>query len=155
MKTANLTGKILNGLWNVLVGSRTRHAAMLLSHSYWYIFISCAGFPSQQKESPLVREFGFRNPRSFARGIRKPETFCLWNPESWTLESGISLKIGVRNPSPPSETGIQCVESGIHGVESGMQGNLGFLYMGRKKTHKKGMDNNFHWRWLVLAFHIT
>ena len=55
----------------------------------------------------------------------------LWNVlvGSWTLESGISLTIGVQNPSPPAETGIQCVESGIHGVESGMQDNLGFLYM--------------------------
>ena len=45
---------------------------------------------------------GFLNPRSFARGFRNPEKFCLWNPESWTLEFGISLTIGVRNPSPTS-----------------------------------------------------
>ena len=31
------------------------------------------------EKSPHVRESGFRNP-----GI-----FCLWNPESWALESGI------------------------------------------------------------------
>ena len=34
---------------------------------------------SEQNLSPHVRESGFRNP-----GI-----FCLWNPESWALESGI------------------------------------------------------------------
>ena len=39
--------------------------------------------------SPHVRESGFRNPR----------IFCLWNPESWALESGILLKIGIRNPT--------------------------------------------------------
>ena len=46
--------------------------------------------------SPHVRESGFRNP-----GI-----FCSWNPESWALESGIQhqesgilLKIGIRNPT--------------------------------------------------------
>ena len=46
--------------------------------------------------SPHVREFGFQNPGKF----------CLWNPESWTLESGIQLKesgipinTGIQNPS--------------------------------------------------------
>ena len=46
--------------------------------------------------SPHVRESGFRNP-----GV-----FCLWNPESWALESGIQhkesgilLKIGIQNPT--------------------------------------------------------
>ena len=34
---------------------------------------------SHSHVSPHVRESGFRNP-----GI-----FCLWNPESWALESGI------------------------------------------------------------------
>ena len=50
---------------------------------------------------PLVRESG-----SFACGIRNPGKLCLWNLESWTLESGIQLKesgiplrIGIRNPS--------------------------------------------------------
>ena len=36
-------------------------------------------FLSIVNKSPHVRESGFRNP-----GI-----FCLWNPESWALESGI------------------------------------------------------------------
>ena len=34
------------------------------------------------KASALVRESGFWNPWNF----------CLWNPESWALESGIQLK---------------------------------------------------------------
>ena len=45
--------------------------------------------------SPHVRESGFRNP----------ENDCLWNPESWALESrtelkdsGMPLMIGIRNP---------------------------------------------------------
>ena len=40
----------------------------------------------------------------------KPTNFCFWNPESWTLESGIQLKdsgillaIGVRNTIPLTE----------------------------------------------------
>ena len=61
-----------------------------------------------------VRESGFRNPREvFACGIRNPETFCLWNPQPWVLESGIQLKesgilltIKIQNPSSTSkETG--------------------------------------------------
>ena len=46
--------------------------------------------------SPHVRDSGFRNPGNV----------CLWNPESWVLESGIQLKvsgipltIGIQNPS--------------------------------------------------------
>ena len=45
--------------------------------------------------------------------------FLLWNPESWALESGIQLKesgisllIGIQNPSSSDK------ESEIHGVES-------------------------------------
>ena len=60
----------------------------------------CRCFARLQREtsrkSPHVRESGFRNP-----GI-----FCFWNPESWALESGIQhcesgilLKIGIRNPT--------------------------------------------------------
>ena len=46
--------------------------------------------------SPHAMEFGFRNAVNF----------CLWNPESWALESGIQLKesaitltIAFQNPS--------------------------------------------------------
>ena len=38
--------------------------------------------------------------------FRNPEKFCLWNPESWALESGIQLResgipltIEIQNPS--------------------------------------------------------
>ena len=43
----------------------------------------------ETKNSPHVKESGFRNPRNF----------CIWNPESWKfllLESGI-LGLGIRN----------------------------------------------------------
>ena len=61
------------------------------------------------------------NPNS---GI--PGNFCLWNPKSWSVESGIQLKesgipltIGTRNPSSTDKTGVQYLKSGlIHGVES-------------------------------------
>ena len=62
---------------------------------------------------------GIREVLLVGSGIRDKK-FCLWNPESLALESGISLTIGVRNLRPPSETGIQCLESGIHDVESGI-----------------------------------
>ena len=42
--------------------------------------------------------------------------FCLWDPESGTLESGIQLK----------ESGIQYLGSRIRGVESRIQDCLGF-----------------------------
>ena len=41
----------------------------------------------------------------FAQYFRNLGNFCLWNPESWALESGIQLKesriplkVGIRNP---------------------------------------------------------
>ena len=54
--------------------------------------------------------------------------FCLRNQESWALESGISLTIGVRNPVPPSETGILAWNPGsmAWNLESN---NLGFPYI--------------------------
>ena len=71
-----------------------------------------------------------------------PGHFCLWNPESWKFvswnrefwalqsgiqlkESGIPLKIAIRNPSSTDK------ESGIHGVESRIQDFLTFRYIGR------------------------
>ena len=54
--------------------------------------------PTHPPPPLVVRESG-----RFACGIRN---LCLWNLESWTLESGIQLKesgiplrIGIRNPS--------------------------------------------------------
>ena len=32
-------------------------------------------------------------------GIQNPGKFCFWNPESWVLEYGIPLTIGIRIPS--------------------------------------------------------
>ena len=66
--------------------------------------------------------------------IRIPGNFCQWNPESWALESGISIKIGILNPSLTDEENvIQYLESGIRGVESRVQDRLGFpcMYMGQ------------------------
>ena len=65
-----------------------------------------------------------REPR-----FRNLGTFYLWNPESWALESriqlkesGIPLRIGIRNPSSIcKESGLQHLESGIHGAESRIQ----------------------------------
>ena len=79
--------------------------------------------------SPHGRESGFVNPRNF----------CLWNPESWALESrlqfkefGIPLTIGIRNPSSTDkESGIQYLESEIHVVESRIHDFLGFPCMGK------------------------
>ena len=71
-----------------------------------------------------------RNPENFVEsGIRKH--FCLWNTESWALESRIQLKesevplmigILIQNPSSTDiESGIQYLQSRIHSVKSKMQ----------------------------------
>ena len=73
------------------------------------------------------------------KGIRNPGNFCLWNSESWVLESGMQLKksgipltIKMRNPrSTGKESKIQYLESGIHVVEPRIQDGLGFPYKGR------------------------
>ena len=92
------------------------------------------------KASAHVRESGFWNQRNF----------CLWNLESWALESGIKesrnqgikesgilLRIGIQSKVPLEKTGIKCLESGIHGVESRIQDCLGFPNMRRKAAHVK------------------
>ena len=55
-----------------------------------------AAKPGNEMMSSHVRE----------SGLRSPGKFCLWNPESWVLdsgiqlkESGIPLKIGIQNSS--------------------------------------------------------
>ena len=80
--------------------------------------------------SPRVRESGFRNSGIFTCEIQNPGNVCLWIPESWALEcgiqiveSGISLMIGIRNPSLNDE------ESGIQNPR--IQDCLGFPYLGR------------------------
>ena len=73
------------------------------------------------------------------KGIRNAGKFCLWNPESWTLESviplkesGILLTIGIGQPrSTDKESGFWCLESGIHSVESRIQDCLGLPYIVR------------------------
>ena len=54
-------------------------------NSEWQMTFTCC---QKKTESTLhVRESG------------NGENFCLWNPESWALESGITLTIEIRNPS--------------------------------------------------------
>ena len=100
-------------------------------------------------------------------GIRNPRKFCLWNPESWVLESGIQIKesgipitIGIQNSTVlQKNTGIQYLESGIHSVESRIQDCAGlFPYMGwtmsmynyiRTEIYSlKSYDVNFHITWI-------
>ena len=64
----------------------------------------------------------------FACGIRNPGKFCLWNLESWALESRIKLKESGMQGST-KKAGIKCLESGIHSMESIIQDCLGFPYM--------------------------
>ena len=76
--------------------------------------------------------------------IQKSRNFCLWNPitgnfrfwilESWPLqsgkqlkESGIHLKIGIRNQRSTDKVGY--LESEIHGLESRIQACLVFPYI--------------------------
>ena len=76
------------------------------------------------------------------KGIRILESanFCLWNLESWVLESSIKLKeseIPLMIDWNP-ESKFQWQRSGIHDVESRIQYCLGFSYVGRdiKKKFK-------------------
>ena len=69
-----------------------------------------------------ISRFGKLIWEIFACGIQNPGFFCLWNLESWALESiiqlqesGIPLRIGIQNPSSTGK------ELGIHRVESSIQ----------------------------------
>ena len=42
--------------------------------------------------SPHVRDTRFQNSGGFVCGVKNPEKFFWWNPESWVLESRIQLK---------------------------------------------------------------
>ena len=59
----------------------------------------------------------------FSCEIRNPGKFCLWNPESWTLESGIQLgillRIGIENPSTTDKDWNQV--AGIRNPRHGIQ----------------------------------
>ena len=81
------------------------------------------------------------------KGNRIPESgdFCLWNPESWVLESSIKLKESeiplTINWNPESKFHWQ--RSGIHDVESRIQYCLGFSYVGRDIRKKfKGVAHS-------------
>ena len=79
--------------------------------------------PKEHSSSPRVRDSPFRNQQNF----------CLWNPESRALESGIQLKesgiplrIGIQIPL--TKTGIKYLESRIHSLESRIQYCLGQFF---------------------------
>ena len=99
--------------------------------------------------------------------IRNPRKFCLWNPESWVLESEIQIKVSgilitieIKNSTVlQKNTGIQYLEPGIHSVESRIQDCAGlFPYMGltmsmynyiRTEIYSlKSYDVNFHITWI-------
>ena len=68
---------------------------------------------------PHVRESGFHR-EIFACGIRNLGKVCLWNPESWALESGIQLKeSGIQNPSSTYKEWNQV--PGIRSLRHGIQ----------------------------------
>ena len=85
------------------------------------------------KASAHVRESGFWNPWNF----------CVWNLESWALESRIQLKeseillrIGIRNPIQGSARKDWNQVSGIRNPRLGIQ-DPRIPYMGRKAAHVK------------------
>ena len=54
--------------------------------------------------------------------IRKPRKFALCNTESWALESGILLEIGIQSSKFHwQKTVIQYLKSGVNSVKSGIQ----------------------------------
>ena len=72
-------------------------------------------------------EYSSRNPESqkqleswIQAGFRNLGNFCLWNLESWDLESGIQLResgiLLTIKIQTDKMTGIQHLESGIHGL---------------------------------------
>ena len=57
------------------------------------------------QRNPLLSKW-FISYTAPCNGIRNLGTICMWNPESWALESGVQLKesglplaIGIENPS--------------------------------------------------------
>ena len=90
----------------------------------------------------MVKRFSPTKQPNFApcKGIRIPGNFCLWNLKSWSLEfgiqlkeSGISLTIGIQNPSfTDKDHGIRNLEFVIRGVESRIQDCIEFPFMGRQ-----------------------
>ena len=54
-----------------------------------HALVSYCGVVKHASKTMYVRKFRFPNQRNLG----------WWNPESWALESGILLKIGIHNPS--------------------------------------------------------
>ena len=90
---------------------------------------------------PQIREI-------FACGIQTPGKFCLWNPDSWALESeillkesGIPLMIGIRNLSSTDqklESGTWNPQSTVRNRESKtVTGSLDCL------THGELLDSGY------------
>ena len=89
--------------------------------------------------------FGIRN---IAQGIRNltndwnPESkfywkileSSIWNPESWALESGIPLTIGIQNPSSTEK-----YWNPVPGIRNTAQGI-------RKPTNDSNPESKFYWR---------
>ena len=121
--------------------------------------------------SHYVRESEIPEISAWGIHIRNTGKFCLWNPESHALESGIQLgesgiplTIAIQNPSSIDKE----LESGIHGAESTIQNGVGFTYMGwpvttlnnegttrtisSKICRRKRVDCTF-WRPAILSKH--
>ena len=86
--------------------------------------------------SPHVRESGFPNPGKF----------CLWNLESWALESGIQFKesgipwtTGIQNPSSTHKDWNQL--PGIRNPRSRIQDCRGFPWYMRRGTNLRFVYN--------------
>ena len=95
-----------------------------------------------KQTAPWKENSDLRTQEILVCRIRNPRNFCLWNPESWALESSRNRACWSRNATSDwsSESkwhwqriGIHYPESGIHGVESRIHNCLGFPYMGETK----------------------
>ena len=93
------------------------------------------------------KRFCFRRVAPFKEfGFLNPGNFCLRNPESCALESGIKRTeygIPLRNTFPLTMTGIKYLESRTYGVESKIQDFLGSPYMWREKSSKAKFRRNY------------
>ena len=114
-------GKILtkNLDWNILQAALYQGASCVVSS-----FSISSIWPMKRNFDSGIREI-------FARGIRNLRgKLCLWDPESWALESRKHFKKSESHNdwNPKSKFHWQCLESKIPGVESRVQDLLGFPY---------------------------
>ena len=94
--------------------------------SRWLCVPTCIDILQQ---GSLLSQY-FSNDRSLhvmESVFRNPWNFCLWNPESWAVESGIHLK---ESGILLTKTGIKNLKSEINGVKSRIQDCLGLLLHG-------------------------